>query len=883
MSEVKPRLCGGTFFALLLQARIRKNSPSQGDLLNSLMKIYDPSYYPLYGQNLKSIPSRFKTCDPTLNSEYVRLGDEKLGKAFSARMANNYTEVVTEMKELLDGKFRDGESGKWLVRALLELIEADSTIRPKDRLYVNPDNAASYKEELIQYGEDDTIYFYSFILGIWHYCCTRPMDAGVGQDTYLSWTTGSDVGNTEREFTSKIGFNKFLDVDVKYQLEREPWDGEDDEDEGEFPLFLDPNGVAPDLATFNPEDEGFLLHRVGKPKKAGRFDKYLKQAKKKHSRKDTFIYENERDFYDFFVCNNVCECNGITRIATYMSELGGCGSGMIPYIHDLTIDKFPEDCHRIHLKGTGGIGKSMMMNHLMLNAIELYGENRIPVFVTLKNYDADQDDLLNFSFSEFQRHDVSLKLIDFTELLVQGRMILLMDGLDEVKLEQKEAFNRQLDIMIDQYSDAMFIVSSRPDVGLSTLRRFTTYSILPLNPTQAVDMIKRLDKDVVSEDVKQDFIKDLNADVFNFSRDEEHKFLGNPLFLTIMLITYNGYHNIPTQRYLFYEQAYEVMAEKHDARKSLRRNFETGLSSRNFKKLFGEFCAITYNDEKYSFTESQLKEYAQAVIDANNYTFEVEKFINDVTKKVCLLYIDGGKYYFVHRSFQEYFTAFFFSIQLEKTYDVIYNMFLARDESIAEDQTLEMLYGMDDKKTSLCILIPFLKSLYCGKSETDAYRDYLRIIFRTVGYTVGNVNSYPISKPCSNIYSFICAVNNIDAEFMLDESNIPFEEDFVEEEFVYYNKNWRHPEKMFDMAIAKKSEVPYTSRDEEDEPAGFSCELDFLTLYDKADRYTEIVEAVEKDEFPLRRLFEYTRRIKEELEKKYTGKPQTGSFLSRFH
>lgn len=51
---------------------------------------------------------------------------------------------------------------------------------------------------------------------------------------------------------------------------------------------------------------------------------------------------------------------------------------------------------------------------------------------------------------------------------------------------------------------------------------------------------------------------------------------------------------ILTERCLFYEQAYDAMAKKHDAAKALIRASATGLNSRKFQKYFGEFCTTTY-------------------------------------------------------------------------------------------------------------------------------------------------------------------------------------------------------------------------------------------------------------------------------------------------
>ena len=51
------------------------------------------------------------------------------------------------------------------------------------------------------------------------------------------------------------------------------------------------------------------------------------------------------------------------------------------------------------------------------------------------------------------------------------------------------------------------------------------------------------------------------------------------------------------------------MAKKHDATKALTREFATGLNSREFQNYFGEFCTITYEQEKYDFTPEEISAY----------------------------------------------------------------------------------------------------------------------------------------------------------------------------------------------------------------------------------------------------------------------------------
>lgn len=626
------------------------------------------------------------------------------------------------------------------------------------------------------------------------------------------------------------------------------------------------------------------------------FDKYLENAENKHSKKTTFLYETERKFESFYVCNDICQ-KIISPI--HFTNLTPEEKLAAP-IKNVTILSFPQPQRNILLFGTGGLGKTMMMTHLLLDTIRRYNKYlKIPIFITLRDYDSSKNNLLDFIFTEFNRHDRDLTSNDLTKLLSEGSAVLLMDGYDEIKSAQLDTFNKQLDLLLDQFPNNFVIISSRRNRREDMLSRFAQYLLQPFSLEQATTMISKLDASIVSDEVKNDFIKDLKNDSFNFSRDEKTKFLGNPLFISIMLLTYENYHDIPTQRYLFYENAYEAMAQKHDATKSLRREFATGLNSREFKQHFGEFCAITYYAEKYSFTEKELKAYFQEVIDANHLTVDADTFIIDITEKICLLYLDGKKYYFIHRSFQEYFTAYFFSLQLEQSYDAIYNMFKSRDMVSTEDETLSMLYGIDKKKTEKHIFIPFLESIFTDGSDNKDYENFLLLIYQSIRYTIGNINCFPINKPCSNIYTLISNEYNLAGDpFEMGEhqfkptsehiiNDLPLYKSFVLDEYYSYNKNWKKPNAPQDLEDKMLSELPdeYIQSDlfRESDPIGYVCKIKFEEIYSDPKKYQDMVNEIEDKHFVLKAEYLRVKQLLHTLKEKYEKREPSASFISHFH
>lgn len=890
MENIIPRLSGETFFTLILEAR-KPHSGSQEKCFKELLSIYDETAKNWTGQGLKSTVSQYRN-GTLISSTYIDFGNEQRNLSFEERIRNNYPDVLSGMIEFSAKYLEPSGKEKWLIAALLELIEEDTFIDENKLFYVNPGHVSLPKHELAKIHD---VYYYNFLFGVWHYICTTKIEMGTGRETILEWTT--DCGKrSERKFNSQIGHDKYQNINIIYNAKQTSIDPENCHNFSTSHV-ISRGDIAPDLGNIavNPSDilivEGYNNKRYDGP-----FDKYLENAEKKHSKKTTFLYETERKFESFYVCNDICQ-KIISPI--HFTNLTPEEKLAAP-IKNVTILSFPQPQRNILLFGTGGLGKTMMMTHLMLDTIRRYNKYlKIPIFITLRDYDSRKNNLLDFIFTEFNRHDRDLTSDDLTKLLSEGSAVLLMDGYDEIKSAQLESFNKQLDMLLDQFPNNFVIISSRRNRREDMLSRFAQYLLQPFSLEQATTMISKLDASIVSDEVKNDFIKDLKSDSFNFSRDEKTKFLGNPLFISIMLLTYENYHDIPTQRYLFYENAYEAMAQKHDATKSLRREFATGLNSREFKQYFGEFCAITYYAEKYSFTEKELKAYFQEVIDANHLTVDADTFIIDITEKICLLYLDGKQYYFIHRSFQEYFTAYFFSLQLEQSYDAIYNMFQSRDTVSTEDETLSMLYGIDKKKTEKHIFIPFLESIFTDGSDNKNYKNFLLCIYQSIRYTVGTINYFPINKPCSNIYAFISCEYNLAGEpFGLGEqqfkftsehiiSDLPLYKSFVLDKCYSYNKNWKNPKAPQDLEDRMLSEIPieYIQSNllQESEPMGYVCQFEFKEVYSNTKEYQDMMNAIEDKHFVLKAEYLRAKQLLLTLKEKYEKRESPASFISHFH
>jgi hypothetical protein len=689
-----------------------------------------------------------------------------------------------------------------------------------------------------------------------------------GQETYFALADFAGGSRPRKLDRSRIGFREHEDVKVSYDIEKDQTGGSGLKDRYmQMPVC----GNFPSEKT----DEYAGL--------SDRYRTYLSRAYEKHSRKKTFLYEMQRDFYGFFVCNDLKRREALCR-GDRKNEIR-----KDYVIRNAGVDSFREEHRFIVLSGTGGMGKSMMMTHFMLDTIRKSEDTgEVPVLAVLRDYNPSAGSLLDFIFCELKRHDVKLQMSDLVELLQSGKGVILFDGLDEIRCENSRSFYKEMETLVDSYPAASYIISSRPTMNFRGLSRFTVYDLQAFSQEQAVEMIEKLDQSVVDPVIKRDFVQDLEDNRFGFRHKEKTEFLGNPLFLTIMLLTYEGNHDIPTERYLFYEQAYEAMAKKHDAAKSLTREFETGLNSREFQNYFGEFCAITYEQEKYDFTSEEISGYFQEVIEANELETTPEAFIEDVTGKICLIYKDGGKYYFVHRSFQEYFVAYFFSRQLEQRFGAVLDILTVRDEMDHDSMVLPMLYDMEPEKTELCIFIPFLEKVFKGKDEESEYRDFLQYFYPFIYYEQGDVDEFFEQTPDSSIYQYI-ADKYSGVKQSLEGNDLPVLNDFVEKKYVYYDECWYNGNKENVVKLMRRENLPNgyeVAYEECNKTEVETVGRSYAICVEEAHRRKNcayIVEMLENEDFPLKQEYRDVKKLYMGLKAKYEKKTGKASFRSRFH
>jgi len=223
----KRRLCGGTFFTLLLQARkprkgIRqrymsaKDGLSEPEMLIALAKVILPEFSaPIDSMEatIKGNAYDYKSCK-SAGGTYFPFGDSAALQTFDDRVKNDYRSALISMSGLIDAFIDAGGSIKKderLVRALVELVCLDDTIDHERAFYINESGAPSKKTDLFTLSD---ISFQPFLLGVFHFAVCRTEGNTIGQETFDAWCPSQ--GGGQRIYTATLGENLSRPIHLSY-------------------------------------------------------------------------------------------------------------------------------------------------------------------------------------------------------------------------------------------------------------------------------------------------------------------------------------------------------------------------------------------------------------------------------------------------------------------------------------------------------------------------------------------------------------------------------------------------------------------------------------------------------------------------------------------
>jgi NACHT domain len=313
--------------------------------------------------------------------------------------------------------------------------------------------------------------------------------------------------------------------------------------------------------------------------------------------------------------------------------------------------------------GGPGIGKTTFLRKIGLEALKgkkgSYQHDLIPVLLELRLFRDGTIDLKQAIAQEFANCGLSNYEKCTEKLLTDGKLLILLDALDEVPTDRTAEMVGEIQDFVDQYSENRFIASCRIAAYRNTFQRFTDITIADFDDNQIQNFIANwfLSHDLV-EWGKVCWEK-LNSDEHRSTKELAH----TPLLLTLICIIHKKTGNFPANKATLYERALQVLLEEWDASKQIsRESLYKGWDSKRKTLMLAEVAHTSFVENKLFFQGQEIAKLIEAVIKEmlpDEKLIDGKKVIRDIeTQHGILVARDEGIYSFSHLTIQEYLTAY---------------------------------------------------------------------------------------------------------------------------------------------------------------------------------------------------------------------------------
>ncbi|BAZ33624.1 Rab family protein (plasmid) [Cylindrospermum sp. NIES-4074] len=355
------------------------------------------------------------------------------------------------------------------------------------------------------------------------------------------------------------------------------------------------------------------------------------------------------------------------------------------------IDETIASSRRLVIRGDAGAGKSTLLQWLAVRAANqsfppnlAHWNHLIPFFIRLRSWVND-----GFPTPEKFPQRIADNFVETMprgwvhQCLKVGSALVLIDGVDELPREQRQAFFERLQSLVEDFPNARYIVTSRP-AGLKDAQgeiwqewetwtekeKFLNLSLESMNSTDIEQFITQWHDALKNAKRPEDESIDLTSTASNLQRllrqrSELRRLATTPLLCAMICALHRERaDNLPTERITLYRDCIDMLLNRRDQGRKvpleLEKTYPAEWSESRKMALIQSF-AYWLMENNFSDTE---KNRVDAHFDRRLQLMNLPKEVTGA--KIRDLFVERaallrepviGRIDFAHRTFQEYLTA----------------------------------------------------------------------------------------------------------------------------------------------------------------------------------------------------------------------------------
>lgn len=318
----------------------------------------------------------------------------------------------------------------------------------------------------------------------------------------------------------------------------------------------------------------------------------------------------------------------------------------------------------IAIIGDPGAGKTTLLKYLCIQHCNS-DSSRLPIFIAIRELVATEQTILEAINSQIKRYGSTSNPETISEMaLNEGRVLLCVDGLDELDIQNAEQARKtlrklafELSCIMGKHPQNVIVISARreswptcrPEIPAS----FQEFEILPFSTSSIRAFIAKW---FDNEDIT---LGESLIDEFRLRGWPE--FASNPLLLALTCVVYEKRGRLPDRHAVLYQRCIDVMLEEWDAtRRISRRENVQGFTPERKLDILAEVALSFHIKRRFCFSRKDvIKELEIHLPEVGLSSFEAGNVFEEISAQHGLLrsWSFEDYYAFPHLVFQEFLTA----------------------------------------------------------------------------------------------------------------------------------------------------------------------------------------------------------------------------------
>ncbi|MDF0554057.1 NACHT domain-containing protein [Kamptonema sp. UHCC 0994] len=320
------------------------------------------------------------------------------------------------------------------------------------------------------------------------------------------------------------------------------------------------------------------------------------------------------------------------------------------------------DHPKLMVLGKPGAGKTTFLQHVV---IECNNGNllpdKVPILIKLRDFVSKAKKTENFSLENYVASDLrGCGQSEVTALLEAGKVLLLLDGLDEVSGVDSDVVVDEIREFIETYYQNYVILSCRIQAQKYRFERFAYVEVADFNSDQIATFARKYFVATAGkqgEAKAQQFLAKLNLQ----ENQQIRELAGTPILLSLTCKVFGDTGKFYSKRHELYKEGLELLLSKWDDSRGIKRdNVYRDLSVKRKQELLSYIAAKKFEQSQYVlFTQDEIQGYIAEYLEIS--LEESQVVLEAIASQHGLLVERSQRIYsFSHLTFQEYFTAKYF-------------------------------------------------------------------------------------------------------------------------------------------------------------------------------------------------------------------------------